>query len=141
MRKSHVVHKLRKMNLASMMDVCFLLLMFFLLTSSFTPDEGVLAQPMIGINDGSPPPMEVGPEVILKNNGVGGVEILVLGDIRPIGGFRELYDRLLRLKQDVYIGNSPLLIDARSDVAWDHVINALTQARRAKFAPRIGRPS
>ena len=134
--------KVQDLNLTSMMDVCFLLLTFFLLTLTFTPFEGALGLPLLGAGPPHeheiPPP--VGPHLIMETDGVHGVKMHFIGDEAPFTGFAELYDRLVRLNESVYGPGSPLLIRPHAQVSWKHVVDALNQAKRADFNAQLVQP-
>ena len=132
-------HRIRSLNLTSMLDVCFFLLIFFLVTASFVRPEGHLGLPLIGVDDGQEIPV-TGPILSMQDAENEQVTMKLLGDSQPIAGFAELYDRLARLKQNVYGPGQAMQIRPDRSVAWQHVVNALNQARRAEFEAALEWP-
>ncbi|MDX1565224.1 MAG: biopolymer transporter ExbD [Phycisphaeraceae bacterium] len=133
-------HKIQPLKATALLDVCFLLLIFFLVTASFSPDEGILVMPMIGQTTSGDSPPVVGPEIHLQSAGSRRVQILIKGEVAPLSGFGELYRRLVRLNQSVYGPASPATIHAESEVSWQSVLDAVNQAKAARFEPRLARP-
>jgi biopolymer transport protein ExbD len=132
--------RVRNLNLAALLDICFLLMMFFLVTATHAADEGAIGLPLIGRDIGTDHIPDVGPTLTMQNDGNKGVKMKLMGRAESIQGFSELYDQLERLKRDVYGSGSPILIQPDRSVAWQHVVNALNQARRAEFVVRLHKP-
>ena len=132
-------HRVRDLNLAALLDVCFLLMMFFLVTATHAADEGIIGLPLGGcITDGDdPPPPDL--KLSIQASANNSVMMYCPGRSEAIGGFRELYDHLERLKRDVYGSGSPIQIRPDRSVAWEHVVNALNQVKRADFEAQLAR--
>jgi len=136
---------IQEMNLTSMLDVCFLLLVFFLLTASFTMGEGYLPADL----PQPPPPDEeasIGikiPEqpiiITLRSLGDGAVVIQVSTPSEPPSSFAELRHQLKALQNrpdnpfGVYKKTDPIIIKPDGIVSWEHVIDAYNQCVAAKY--------
>lgn len=119
--------------LTPMIDVVFQLLLFFLLACRFIPKEAQIQAKVPNLQ--RPQVIQVPPiKVALTPMGADGmgVHIAIENSTRPIGDFPTLHAMLVALcKRD---GDSvPVLIQPRSDVAWEHAANAFNQAVRARF--------
>ncbi len=131
------------LHLTSMLDVTFLLLIFFVLTASFSVDEGILAGrlPRESVNDSAwyGPPVE---PVIIELRAVGddGVRIRV-GSGESVGDdFGSLYGLMSRRQFDVdrnvdgvYERDCPIIIRSIGSVRWAHVTNAYNACIRAGY--------
>lgn len=133
-KKNRKPSKMKELNLTSMLDVCFQLLIFFILTASFTVHEGVLPA-NLPFGQG-PETMDEPPETPLNIalSSAGGDDVVIHLEGVPAGftSFDELYKRLKGMRA-VYDEKSPVNIKPAPAVQWGHVINAFNQARRAKF--------
>jgi len=118
-----------------MIDVTFLLLLFFLLTFTFREVEGVLPNSMAGIGDGRPV-IEI-PEIQVRLKAVGRMRESVLYEVGPMTtvarGPAELYRALASLRERVS-GETPIVIQPHGSVRWQYAVEACNQARRAAFA-------
>lgn len=138
-RKNRGAAKTMQLNLTSMIDIIFLLLIYFVVTATFAIDEGVITATLPG---GPPPPDDVPDpkeplEIILTSFDQAGVRIGVGADAP--GSFAEL-GQLLQTMQfnegnsaGVYKDDHPVVIKPDGTVRWQHVVNAFNQAVRAKY--------
>lgn len=128
-----------QLNLTSMMDVCFLLLVFFILTSNFAPSEGILPAELPSgqgakASDEEPPQNPV--TIALRFLGDKAVAIEIEGNATPIGSFEELY-KVLHASEVSQGGqftlDNPIVIKPDSTIGWGHVVDAFNAAVRAKY--------
>ncbi|QNN22780.1 biopolymer transporter ExbD [Planctomycetales bacterium ZRK34] len=137
--------RMKQLNLTSMLDVCFLLLIFFVLTASFDLGEGILPTelPHDGLsanaNPTTPPPMPL--NIALRSLGGDDVSIQVSGMTAAPADFHELYAVLADHRYDPatnptapYMEEDPITITPDRTVRWAHVVNAFNAARRARYA-------
>lgn len=137
---------IRQLNLTSMLDVCFQLLIFFVLTANFAIDEGVLPA---NLPQGNPPePVDVEPppdplKIVLHAAGANknGVTIFVdRSETISDGNFDRLFQRLKGWRYDPatntggqYESDNPIIIKAMKDVQWAHVVSTFNAATRARY--------
>lgn len=132
-----------QLNLTSMIDVIFQLLLYFIITANFTADEGVLSAKL---PQGSSQPqhrLKLPPEplnIVLESAGdTVGCRILLQN--RMVGAsFTDLFRELARLQNDPDSGrhgafgpDDPLIIRPGELVRWQHVVNAFNAALRAQY--------
>ncbi len=131
-------------NLSAMIDVIFLLLIYFVITANFTPDEGVLTaklpqgtgQPT---RDLTPPQRPL--NIVLSPAGLYDCRISIEGYPQGPSGFGELTALLVELQYDPEHGlrsgafktDSPVVIRPDAQVRWQHVANAFNAAVRARY--------
>jgi biopolymer transport protein ExbD len=126
--------------LTPMIDVTFQLLLFFLLTFTFREAEGLIP--------GTLPKGDVGvasltdqPSVYIRvrpapGDPMGAV-FEVKGESRQFRQAGELYTVLESRKAASGSERTPVIIEPRGDVLWEHVVNAFNQAVRARYV-KIG---
>ncbi len=133
-----------QLNLTSMIDVIFLLLIYFVITASFTPDEGIItsklpAQKGMGAQSTLEPPKR--PLDIVVSD-VGNYEYrLMIEQVRDRTprDFAHLAQILGELRHDddnpggIYPDDTPVLIKPDRGTAWQHVVNAFNAAITAKY--------
>ena len=135
----------RQLNLTSMLDVCFQLLIFFILTANFAIDEGVLPA---DLPQGVPPePNQIQPPpddpVIIRLTPIdaeGNVSIWI-SNASPIPNpdFAKLYDNLAGRQYNPQTGTgqllpeNPIIIQPSPRVRWEHVVSAFNAVIRAKY--------
>jgi len=120
-----------ELDMAPMIDVVFLLLIFFMCTSSFKKPEKEVASGLpiakvstrVRPDDFEPILVAVG---IHKQQG-----LLIKVNGYTCRNYNELEARL-KLLRDIY--DSPVTIDAWGSVAWDLMIKAFDSGKRAGFS-------
>lgn len=122
-------------NLAPMIDVTFLLLIFFLVTTTFERAEGILASDLPEIGAVPAVPLPVSPIVVrIARTGPGDDDYAIRIDrfeARP-DDFESLPDFLRRIQQQPgFDTQTPIVIVAENDVRWDHVVSCWNAAIRA----------
>ncbi len=131
-------------NLSAMIDVIFLLLIYFVVTANFTPDEGVLTA-KLPQGTGSPTQDMTPPQrplnIVLIPAGETECRIRIEGYPQAPTGFTELASLLTQLQYDPDRGlrsgafkpDSPVVIKPEAGVRWQHVTNAFNAAVRARY--------
>lgn len=126
------------MNIAPMIDVTFLLLIFFLVTTTFEKAEGLLASQLPQDRGRPAVALPVSPIVIqLDQIGPGEEDYQIsLRNVQRIPvSFEELADILrMILDRPGFDTETPVVIQAGERVRWDHVVNAWNAAVRCEFA-------
>ena len=124
-----------QLNITSMIDVIFLLLIYFVATASFAKGEGVITANLPG-----PPPPEQLPALPIRVtvDSIGFTECR-LRIKQPGGDFpqaprnhRDLANILRQFRDHTKV-NPPVLIQPAGAVRWQHVVNAFNAAVKAKF--------
>lgn len=142
-RKQRPLSRVSDINMTPMLDVCFLLLIFFVLTASFNVGEGILPADMPSGEaeanpDEQPPAQPI--EITLRSLGGGQVAIQLGGEASSPASFLELSQRLQQLQRsDVnptapFGADDPVIIRADSDVRWANMVNAFNAAFRARYS-------
>ena len=121
-------HKLNRaaVNLSSMIDVTFLLLVYFIVTTVFTPPEDLLT-PALKVEDGaSMSQQDLEPQIVQ-------VELIEQIPVYTIGG-HVCRDRKALLKVLQNLPTDPgLIIKVRSDIPIGFAVAAIQVARDANF--------
>ena len=124
------------LNLAPMVDVVFLLLIFFITTTTFKRAEGLLMSrlPREG-GFASEVALPVTPIVIrLKQTGFGPTDYAMSIDnfINAPTSFNELTTFLIEIQGNPgFDDETPVVIQAQPDLPWDHVVGCWNAAVRA----------
>lgn len=130
-----------QLNLTSMIDVIFQLLIYFVVTASFTQDEGVLAAKMPqreGSSQQDIPPQEL----VISIQAAGTDYVLSIeGAPNPmVPHFTALKRRLEGMQYAPERGftgtvkpDDPVKIRPDAKVRWQHVVNAFNAAVAAKY--------
>jgi len=131
------------LNLTSMIDVIFQLLIYFMLTMAAAVGEGVLTAKLPqGSGAGEKTELPEKPlNIIIQSAGMTGVSyrISIEGYGESPSNFSDLAKLLARLQYNstnpsgAYKDDNPIVIKARSDVRWQHVVNAFNAGITAKF--------
>jgi len=124
---------------APMIDMSFLLLIFFMTTTRFAQPEGQLNSdmPRYGAGAGSGPfvPLPETPIVVRLRPGDGpeeGVQVTVDRFPGAPAAIAELPDFLRQVhKQPGFDAQTPVIIVAENQVLWDHVVGCWNAALRA----------
>jgi biopolymer transport protein ExbD len=137
-------------NVTPLIDVMFLLLLFFLLTTKFRQEEGAIpgTLPAIGKSFGGPPAEDLPPPITITINPVGEANIEATYQISGVevnvGSAEELFKHLqgtAKAYSERDAAKVPVVIKPRSDVRWGFVVEAFNQAARAKFKSILFAPS
>jgi biopolymer transport protein ExbD len=134
----------RQLNLTSMLDVCFLLLIFFIVTANFAVNEGVLPA---DLPEGTPPvPQESPPPqeplvIVLRSVGIEGCSIWVERSATIADGdFQRLFEVLNGWRYDPkanpngqFEADNPIVIKPMPDVLWKHIVDGFNAVIRAKY--------
>lgn len=137
-----------ELNLTSMIDVIFQLLIFFVVTANFMIDEGVLTA-KLPQGSGSPTAADDLPreKITIRLTSDPSDDALVSiergSPAAPVryASFGELAADLDRLRYDpdgsridgIYDPDNPVLIEPGGNVRWQHVVNAFNAAITAKY--------
>ena len=119
-----------QLNMAAMVDIVFLLLIFFMCTSSISQLESSLSGQVSHLGPGSGRESEDILPFIVRLERVSGGVLVSLED-RPCATFEDLFDRL----RDAYArgGDNPVLIKGQGVVPFGYMVAALDACRRAGF--------
>lgn len=125
-----------ELQLTSMIDVIFQLLIYFVITANFMIDEGTIKATMPG--QSAPPKEIVKPPVPVYIDLVSaddGVTYSILVDQRAIsGGASELYGYLeQQLASSRIEKDSDIQIRPQGRVRWQHVVNVFNACSRAEL--------
>jgi len=135
-----------QINLTSMIDVVFQLLIYFVVTANFAVGEGVLTAKLPtgpGTPQKSKKPPERPLEIVVNSAGDIGTEYRVY--IKGLAGrpnnFIELSETLVQLQYDpqrglngAYKPDNPVIIKPDTSVRWQHVVNAFNAAIKARYS-------
>ncbi len=137
-----------ELNLTSMIDVIFQLLIYFVVTAGFMLDEGVLAARLPQGPAGPVAADELPPEKITvrltappEDDSRVRIERGAVDRPKVYEGFAQLAADLNRLRYDpeggnnegVYDADNPVLIQPAGGVRWQHVVNAFNAALAAGY--------
>lgn len=132
-----------QLNLTSMIDVIFLLLIYFVISASFTIGEGVLTAKLpAGTGEASntlEPPKQPLRIILSRATEIGGCRIHIEG-AGPMDNFADLAEMLVRLQYDPDRGRSgmfkpdnPIQIVPEGKVRWQHVVNSFNATLKARY--------
>jgi len=130
-----------QLNLTSMIDVIFLLLIYFVVTATFVEDEGVLVAKLpTGSGQEAPPP-----DLPVENININLTSYDQTGAIIEVGAqrftsFKELTAYLISIQNDPSKGrtgfaapDNPIIIRPAGQVRWQHVVNSFNSSVRAAY--------
>jgi len=133
------------LNLTSMIDVIFLLLIYFVITASFSMGEGVIVANLprgtgLEPDPDKPPPLKITVALTtLGNQGVG-YRINLLGFPDAPHNFKQLATLLIKYQHNPkkgrhgrYPPDSPVIIQPTAAVRWQHVVNAFNATLKAQY--------
>jgi len=133
-RRSRLRRRGMRLKLTAMIDVTFLLLLFFLLTFTFRPTEGAIPGSLARGRGIIPPPPRPEP-IRISVRPVGRARDGAIYQPRHyplvIRTPRELGEFLLRRAR--HGTDTPVIIQCSRDVQWQWAVEAFNQAVRAKF--------
>ncbi|KKM69589.1 hypothetical protein LCGC14_1449200, partial [marine sediment metagenome] len=116
-----------RLRLTPMIDVTFLLLIFFLLACRFQLSEGQIEATLPKVVDDPPPVLPVLVTLRPAGGDGRGVVIEMSDRAEPILDVAELAG-LLRRRIEVYRSDEvPVVIRSAGPVRWEHVVNAFNQ--------------
>lgn len=131
-----------QLNLTAMIDVVFLLLIYFVISAGFSQPEGVLTTNLPAgsskkTNSLSPPSQKL--KIDLLSEGVAGCQIVVAG--QRVGSFTALAKALAKDQYDPKHGRTsgtfqpgnPVVIIPQGNVRWQHVVNAFNAAVKERY--------
>lgn len=141
-RKKGVGGEEMKLQMTSMIDVVFLLLIYFVITANFTIDEGSLLATMPGNSAENRPDEDLDPptNIVLRTSG-DFVTYSIDVDGRPIDNATALAAYLKnRVRQGQMKVDDIVQIKPEGKVRWQHVVNVFNACVRAElesvgFAP------
>lgn len=123
------------MNLAPMIDVTFLLLIFFLVTTTFERAEGVLASNVPRTSSSQTVALPISPIVVRVNQtGPNHEDFSIRVD--KLQNQPATFDALTNLLRELqqrpgFDTQTPVIIVAADDLRWDHVVGGWNAALRA----------
>lgn len=140
-RKKGVGGDQMELQLTSMIDVIFQLLIYFVITANFMIDEGTILATLPGNaaeNDTPPPPTT--PLLIELTSADDGVTYTLRANGQQIDGVGQLYGYLQNRLGSGMSPEDPVEIKPNGDVRWQHVVNVFNACVRADlesvgFAP------
>lgn len=132
-----------QLNFTSMIDVVFLLLIYFVVTANFAVDEGVLSAKLPaapGLNAATPKPPRRPVRVVVSSAGRFGYRLRIDGINEAPADFPALAQMLALLQYDrqrglrgPYKDDHPVIIKPDGAVRWQHVVNAFNAAVSARY--------
>ena len=141
-RKKGVGGEAMQLQMTSMIDVVFLLLIYFVITANFTIDEGALLATMPGNSAQDRPDEDLDPPTNIElTSADDGVTYRISVNGQPIdnatalAGFMKARVRTGQMKADDIVQIKP-----QGEVRWQHVVNVFNACVRANlenvgFAP------
>ena len=125
------------MPMTAMIDVTFLLLIYFLLSTTFRQAEGQLAGTLPGPPGPDPPPVVLSLQVHAIGDDCQSAVYSLEGDIEPLRSPQELVDALLARRGGQTRGEAIVVVQAGRAVRWRYIVEACNQAARANFQTTI----
>ncbi len=130
-----------ELNMTSMIDVVFQLLIYFIITSNFVPGEGII-QATMPAGTGSAaevPKLEQPIKIIVSarsgRTGTGYRLDVDKSAIAPstFGDLGKLLEGMREDKGGAFSAENPIVIQPSGDVRWQHVVNAFNAAVKARY--------
>jgi len=132
-RKTEDVKEKIQLRMAPMIDVVFLLLIFFMCATRWKATEANLPTNLPkGIESGPPPPPKDIDHIIIRVKTAGAGVSLRLNEFR-CSSVEDLSRRLFLLRKELAGLDVPVIIDADRDVQFQNVITVLNTALKADF--------
>ena len=126
-----------EVNMAPMIDMSFLLLTFFLVTTTFEQAEGILASRLPTDRGQLGTPLPISPiKVRLSSLGFGEETCVIrIENVTEVPtDFQQLAQMLRQIQsRPGFDDETPVIILADADVDWDHVVNAWNAAVRCSY--------
>jgi len=143
-RKGREVSAARmQLNLTSMIDVIFQLLIYFVVTASFSPDEGIITTKLPaleGQSKSTTPELPKNPiNIQVSTSGQYGYRLQIDGWPQAPADFTMLADMLARNQYNNtnptgrFKDDTPVNIKPDETVRWQHVVNAFNAAIKARY--------
>lgn len=131
------------LNLTSMIDVIFQLLIYFVVTVSFAAGEGIIAASLPGQGQGAAtaelPKTPLNINVISR--GQYSYQLRIDGISQTPADFKQLAQLLEQLQNDpqrgragAYPPDNPIMIKPDTAVRWQHVVDAFNAALSARYS-------
>ena len=127
------------LNMTSMIDVVFQLLIYFVITASFVMGEGVItANFPSGSGPSQPDPLDPKQpiRITLSSRGESGYRL----DVDRAPTAPSTFGELAKMLEGMQVGkggffeaDNPVVIAPSGDVRWQHVVNAFNAAVRARY--------
>jgi len=122
--------------MAPLIDVVFLLLMYFMVATDFSPAEEVFRLDLPALDGGLPDPLAVLDEplrVHLAEADSGGADVRVTVEggwnVTPsVQGLGVFLAESVMPRGTLFVVDHPIIIDATPSVAWEHVVAAFNAA-------------
>jgi len=129
-----LVHRRQKnseleLNMPAMVDIVFLLLIFFMCTSTMTTPEQKLAGRMTRPSSGTQATSDDARPIRIQVK-ADGVNAVVLLNDRPCRDYESLIDKLKQLRQ---LADSQVIIEGQNSVLFQHMVNVLDACAQANF--------
>lgn len=125
------------LNIIPLVDVTFLLMIFFVIAGTFKRWEGILSSRIYPADSTLAVPLPISPVTMrLQTVGAGPDAFIVTvdGSTRQTRDFDELAGILLETqKNPAYSRETPVVILSDPRIRWDHVMNAWNAAVRAGY--------
>ncbi len=123
------------LNLVPMIDIVFLLLIFFLVGTRFITAEGVLPGRLPRQDAQQTLPVPVPPiQINLISTNGDAPEITIAGRTARPADFEQLAAMLAQIQREPgYDEQTPVVLQSDEELAWDHVVNAYNAAVRARY--------
>lgn len=141
-RKKGVGEERIELQLTSMIDVIFQLLIYFVITANFQIDEGTILATLPGNASDSPKTDDLDPPVVIElTSGDDGVTYTLTVDGQRLDGVTELHGYLSGQVSGGRIAiDDQVQIKPQGVVRWQHVVNVFNACVRAEleqvgFAP------
>lgn len=137
-RKKGVGGEEMELQMTSMIDVVFLLLIYFVITANFVIDEGTILATLPGNASDQMDPDDLDPPKIIQLRSTDdGVTYTLTVDGRPVDGVAGLYAEMNAANMKK---NDPVQIKPEPNIRWQHVVNVYNACVRAEleqvgFAP------
>ncbi len=117
-------------NMTPMIDVTFLLLIFFVVATNFAKQEGTLASKLPDLSPAGNPPQIPPLELVVSEPSEGVVEVRM--NNTPVR-ISELYNELERIKGSYPTGETTVVLKPNRDVGWEHVLATYNATLRAGY--------
>lgn len=124
------------LHVAPMIDIVFLLLIYFMVATDFSPAEEVFRLDLPAVDGGKADPLnllEMPLHIELKSAGADGrlVHVSLDGPWSPPGtieGLRHFLDNAIAPRGSLFVADHPVIILASKEVHWQHIVEAFNTA-------------